>query len=94
MILTTLKSIALSITLMFNGNSLANSNEQACQCPTAQLEANCNEQSIKQPSWLDWMFNKTSNQFHFFQLMELIHANDELSSVQNDNDSELEKASA
>jgi hypothetical protein len=68
--------LLLAIGLLFAGSALAIPTV-GCSCKSNALDAQvCQQKRAQGPSWWGWITNNKSSQFHFFQLIELLHTND------------------
>lgn len=56
--------------------TISNITEHSCYSNKEFSIAECATAEINNPSWLHWITSYKSSQFHFFQLLELIHMND------------------
>ncbi|MDC2889071.1 hypothetical protein [Psychrosphaera algicola] len=51
-----------------------------CEC--AQKQNGCEAPKAQSPSWWNWITgNKNGSQFHFFDLIELLHNSDKVAAV-------------
>jgi len=56
--------------------TIFNITEHSCYNNKVFSITECATAEINNPSWLNWITSYKSSQFHFFQLLELIHVND------------------
>ena len=55
----------------------------SCGCnDTKAIKMGCDAKSVNGPSWWGWLTNNHASQFHFFDLVELLH--DDEVSYEND----------
>lgn len=81
MIVSKLVKVIFFSTLAFSvGVCALPSAASTCSCQTT-----CSTLKVNEPSWWDWLTDQDSSQFHFFDLIELLHKEDarELSVKQN-----------
>ena len=74
------KTKLFAIAILFTATTAIAVPTNMCGCPTQKANfETCNATVIdkeKSPTWWNWLTNNKSSQFHFFQLMELLHHND------------------
>ena len=66
-------SLVLFLTVTF---TIFNTIEHSCYNNKVFSITECAMTEVNNPSWLNWITSYKSSQFHFFQLLELIHVND------------------
>lgn len=83
MIISKFKIVAMTITLVFclKVNAMSNT---GCEC--SQTAEVCSPSSnTKSPSWWNWiMGSKNGSQFHFFDLIELLHTDDKIETTKRE----------
>lgn len=47
--------------------------EYACQATSKFTDGKCSPTQVQSLNWWDWLISSESSQFHFYQLLELLH---------------------
>ena len=77
------KTKVITIAILFSATAALAKPISNCGCASTTSQVNissCNMTEVskdKSPTWWNWLTSNESSQFHFFQLMELLHSNDD-----------------
>lgn len=79
-----IQKVLLVSTVVFCSATAAAANISDVSCECAQKQNTCEPAKAQSPSWWNWITgNKNGSQFHFFDLIELLHNSDKVAAVQN-----------
>lgn len=79
MIISNYKNIILVSALLMSAAAVASPAISNCNCSKAVTMGECNNEKAKGPSWWGWLTSDKSSQLHFYQLLELLHVDDDKS---------------
>lgn len=88
MIISNTKKVVLASLLVTASGVFAVPVNSSCGCPSSDEQVSCEPAQVQSPSWWDWLTSNKSSQFHFFQLMELMHNGDSNTSAQLDTEAD------
>ena len=90
MSISTIKKILIVSSVTVCMTAIAMPANLSCGCSHAKaISVNCTSATVNKPSWWSWLTKNESSQFHFFDLVELLHVN---SDVDTSNKQQLDKA--
>jgi len=79
MIISTFKKVLLIGSVSICMTAVAMPANMSCSCNDSKaIAGNCDVTTVSGPSWWTWLTKNRSSQLHFFDLVELLHDNDEV----------------
>ena len=72
-----LKTAIIIGLLSVGTQALAMPNNSSCKCSNKAAVTSCNKAEVANPTWWRWLTDGSGSQFHFFDLIELLHNSDD-----------------
>lgn len=87
-----IKTALFVATLSVGTSAIAVPANPSCKCNSEAAMVNCKKAEVANPTWWRWLTNGSSSQFHFFDLIELLHDSDKnkVAAQQKSNNEQVE----